>query len=126
MALFKPGIEVKLASAERIVLELGCGQSRRIDGAVTVDSVDLASVDIVADLNEGIPLPDASVDAIYSFHFLEHLDDLDHFMKELHRVLKPDGVGYLAMPSRWQLVEPHYRLAFLSWLPALSPTCSMT
>jgi hypothetical protein len=32
-------------------------------------------------------------------------------------VLKPNGVGYLAVPNRWQLVEPHYRLAFLSWLP---------
>jgi len=38
-------------------------------------------------------------------------------LAELRRVLHPEGVGYLAVPNRWQLVEPHYRLAFLSWLP---------
>lgn len=32
-------------------------------------------------------------------------------------MLRPGGIGYLAVPNRWQLVEPHYRLAFLSWLP---------
>ena len=35
----------------------------------------------------------------------------------MRRVLGPAGVGYLAVPNRWQIVEPHYRLAFLSWLP---------
>lgn len=29
----------------------------------------------------------------------------------------PDGVGYLAVPNRWMLTEPHYRLKFLSWWP---------
>jgi hypothetical protein len=32
-------------------------------------------------------------------------------------VLRNNGIGYLAVPNRWQLVEPHYRIAFLSWLP---------
>ena len=32
-------------------------------------------------------------------------------------MLKDDGLVYLAVPNRWMLVEPHYRLAFLSWLP---------
>ncbi len=36
---------------------------------------------------------------------------------EIRRVLRTDGIGYLAVPNRWQLVEPHYRLAFLSWWP---------
>lgn len=31
--------------------------------------------------------------------------------------MKPDGVGYLAVPNRWTLTEPHYRLKFLSWWP---------
>jgi hypothetical protein len=31
--------------------------------------------------------------------------------------MAPGAVGYLAVPNRWMLFEPHYRLAFLSWLP---------
>lgn len=29
----------------------------------------------------------------------------------------PAGVGYLTVPNRWMLTEPHYRLKFLSWWP---------
>lgn len=39
------------------------------------------------------------------------------WLSELARVLRPSGIGYLAVPSRWMLVEPHYRLPFLSWMP---------
>jgi hypothetical protein len=34
------------------------------------------------------------------------------------RVLRPDGIAYLATPNRWTVIEPHFRLPFLSWLPA--------
>ena len=36
---------------------------------------------------------------------------------EIRRVMKPSGAGYLAVPNRWMLTEPHYRLKFLSWWP---------
>ncbi|PKM10190.1 MAG: hypothetical protein CVV13_14000 [Gammaproteobacteria bacterium HGW-Gammaproteobacteria-3] len=41
---------------------------------------------------------------------------LDH-LKEIYRVLKPQGCVYLAVPNKWTLIEPHFRLFFLSWLP---------
>lgn len=67
-----------------------------------------------------LPFPDAHFDVVISNHVIEHVGDRvaqRGHLAELHRVLKPDGVGYLAVPSRWQLVEPHYGLALLSWLP---------
>lgn len=71
---------------------------------------------------EGTTLPfhNAQFDVVISNHVIEHVGDADaqrHHLDELRRVLKADGIGYLAMPNRWQLVEPHYQLAFLSWLP---------
>lgn len=67
-----------------------------------------------------LPFADESFDAVLSNHVIEHVGDdraqREH-LAELHRVLRPDGVGYLAVPNRWMLVEPHYKLAFLSWLP---------
>jgi len=63
---------------------------------------------------------DASFDVVLSNHVVEHVgppaEQLLH-LQELRRVLRPDGIGYLAVPNRWMLVEPHYRLAFLSWWP---------
>jgi SAM-dependent methyltransferase len=67
-----------------------------------------------------LPFADASFDVVVSNHVIEHVggpaDQLRH-LTEARRVLRPGGVLYLAVPNRWSLVEPHYRLPFLSWLP---------
>ncbi|TAM59940.1 MAG: class I SAM-dependent methyltransferase [Rhodanobacter sp.] len=67
-----------------------------------------------------LPFADDSFDVVLTNHVIEHVGDKQAqraHLAELHRVLRPDGVGYLAVPNRWMLVEPHYKLAFLSWLP---------
>lgn len=67
-----------------------------------------------------LPFADASFDVVLTNHVIEHVGD-QHAQRahlaELHRVLRPDGMGYLAVPNRWMLVEPHFKLAFLSWWP---------
>lgn len=73
-------------------------------------------------LVHGVKLPfgDAQFDVVISNHVIEHVggyrSQLKH-LKEIKRVLSRRGIGYLAMPSRWMLIEPHYALPFLSWLP---------
>lgn len=67
-----------------------------------------------------LPFADESFDVVLTNHVIEHVGNEQAqraHLAELHRVLRPDGVGYLAVPNRWMLVEPHFRLAFLSWLP---------
>jgi SAM-dependent methyltransferase len=68
-----------------------------------------------------LPFPDASFDVVLSNHVIEHVggeaEQLVH-LAEARRVLRPGGTLYLAVPNRWSLVEPHYRLPLLSWLPA--------
>ena len=67
-----------------------------------------------------LPFEEASFDVVISNHVIEHVGDdeaqLAH-LREIRRVLKADGVAYLAVPNRWMLTEPHYRLKFLSWWP---------
>jgi SAM-dependent methyltransferase len=68
-----------------------------------------------------LPFADCSFDAVISNHVIEHVGDAEAqsmHLRELRRVLDAGGIGYLAVPNRWQIVEPHYGLAFLSWLPA--------
>jgi SAM-dependent methyltransferase len=75
-----------------------------------------------------LPFADRFFDVVVSNHVIEHVgirsDQLDH-LREIARVLKDDGVGYLATPNRWTLVEPHFRLPLLSWLPAGSRTAAV-
>lgn len=71
---------------------------------------------------EGVELPfaDAGFDVVISNHVIEHVGDAQAqacHLSEICRVMRPDGVGYLAVPNRWMLTEPHYRLKFLSWWP---------
>ena len=68
-----------------------------------------------------LPFPDGSFDVILSNHVIEHVGERNQQLAhlcEIRRVMAPGGVGYLAVPNRWMVIEPHYRLAFLSWLPA--------
>jgi SAM-dependent methyltransferase len=67
-----------------------------------------------------LPFPNASFDVVITNHVIEHVGDSSaqcKHLEEIHRVIKPDGVGYLAVPNRWMLTEPHYGLKFLSWWP---------
>lgn len=67
-----------------------------------------------------LPFADASFDVVLTNHVIEHVGNAEAqhgHLTEIHRVMKPDGIGYLAVPNRWMLTEPHYRLKFLSWWP---------
>lgn len=89
-----------------------------------VDVVDNRQVDdgYTFQLVRGVELPFAAADfdVVISNHVIEHVGDAaaqHKHLTEIHRVLKPDGVGYLAVPNRWMLTEPHFQLKFLSWWP---------
>lgn len=71
---------------------------------------------------QGVKLPfdDDKFDVVISNHVIEHVGDAGEqarHLGEIRRVLREGGKGYLAVPNRWMLTEPHYRLKFLSWWP---------
>lgn len=65
-----------------------------------------------------LPFPDHSIDIVVFNHIYEHVVDPDSVMAEIRRVLAPAGAAYLGFGNRLGVIEPHYRLPFLSWLPA--------
>ena len=82
----------RIPNMEKVILELGCGTKKQIKNAIGIDVLDFDGVDIVCDLNEGLTfLEDESIDEIYSFHFLEHVNNMEFLMKEIYRVLKKGG-----------------------------------
>ena len=63
------------------------------------------------DATKKIPFSSNSIDAIYSSHMLEHLDraDASKCLKEIYRVLKPNGIIRLALPNIRQYVEDYIK-----------------
>lgn len=64
-----------------------------------------------------MPFEDASFDVVVANHVYEHVPDPERLFAEIWRVLRPGGLAYVAAGNRLTLIEPHYRLPFLSWLP---------
>lgn len=64
-----------------------------------------------------LPFPAAHFDIIVLAQVYEHMTSQEKLSSEVFRVLKTGGVCFFSGPNRWQLVEPHYFLPFLSWLP---------
>lgn len=64
-----------------------------------------------------IPFEDEHFDVLVLNHVYEHVPDPQRLFGEMRRVLRPDGVLYFAADNRLTLIEPHYRLPALSWLP---------
>lgn len=92
-------------SRDRIKIELGCGPTKQPD-SIGIDALPIPGVDIVTNLEEGLPfIPDSSVDEITSFHFLEHINNLEFLISEIHRVLKPEGIHKVVVPH---FSNPHY------------------
>ncbi len=90
-----PGI----CSNNTVKLELGCGERKRIQDSIGIDALDYPCVDIVGDVIEVLKnIPDSSVQAIYAFHFIEHVPDLEAVITEISRVLKLDGTLEIVVP----------------------------
>ncbi len=105
----KIALDIILQGSAPIIIELGCGDKKEAfldDGRIGIDRVDLAHVDIVADLEKGLSfLSDNSVDEIHARSLFEHINNFDLLLKEILRVLKDDGCCRLMVPH---FSNPYY------------------
>lgn len=92
--------------AGTVTLDLGCGR-KKARGSLGVDIAASSVVDVLADFGQGLPFKDNTVDAMYAYHLLEHLDDFLGFMGEVWRVCKDGALVYVKVP--------HGSSPFVTW-----------
>jgi len=94
-SLIKIDLEKIIDGPEPVIIELGCGPKKK-EGRIGIDLIDLPNVDIVADIEQGLPfLPDDSVDQIHCRSVFEHIENFENLMREIVRVLKKEGKAYV-------------------------------
>ncbi len=126
------GLNAFMGNIRLLEIGVGSGGISHYFGTHASERYEVNAVDVVDSrvVNKGytftqvngteLPFTSDYFDVVISNHVIEHVGDDDAQAKhllELNRVMKPNGMGYLAVPNRWMLVEPHYKLMFLSWWP---------
>jgi SAM-dependent methyltransferase len=99
------------------VLDAGCGERAEAEALATAfDGARVVAVDLSPpDPGSGavqylrgdvrvLPFPDRSIDLLYSYHVLEHVDGVDRALREFRRVLRPHGVAFIGFPNRNRLI----------------------
>jgi ubiquinone/menaquinone biosynthesis C-methylase UbiE len=95
----KKNLLENLTNSKEVVLELGCGNKKRIEDSIGIDAINYECVDIVGDVYEVLAkFPNNSVKAVYSYHFFEHVANLSLLMEEIARVLKDEGLLEVVVP----------------------------
>lgn len=86
-------------------INLGCGDKKRC-GYVNVDLY--GDPEVRCDLSVfPWPFADASVEEVFSEHFLEHVADYEATILEIHRILRPGGLLHFKVP--------HFRSPYFPW-----------
>lgn len=103
--------EEAVSYAKGVLLDYGCGGQpyrtlfeSRVTKYIGADVAPAAgtTLDIQIALGQPLPLPSESVDTILSTQALEHVSNIDFYLKECQRLLKPDGVLILTVPMQWR------------------------
>lgn len=99
MILDKRDIIKNLNKTQSVILDIGCGPNKKKPEYIGIDMLDIEGVDIVGDIYEVLSkFPDNSVDAIYSFHFFEHVENVPKLLFEAERIMKSQGVLNITVP----------------------------
>ena len=81
-------------------VNLGSGNRPQV-GYVNLDNREVCRPDVIADINDGLPFKNDSIDEIRAYDFLEHIPigKTVGAVQEIWRVLKPGGLFDSKTPS---------------------------
>jgi len=88
---------IKNIKSDKLIINLGSGIKRINDRVVNIDFYPFDNIDVVSDISH-LPFDNNSVDVVINEFVLEHVKNPEDIVKEIHRILKPNGLLYLAVP----------------------------
>lgn len=89
---------LKSQKTKPLVLDLGSYNRRIYEDCINVDIAQEGDTDLVWDLTKKLPVKSGSVDFVICSAVLEHVNDPDAVIAEMHRVLKKGGKAWVDIP----------------------------
>ena len=111
------------------IIDVGCGSGHiagyfsECNRVLALDVVDQVSPDIRGKIkfikmeNDLSSFPSGEFDIVILNHVLAHIKNKFKLLIEINRLLKNNGICYVANPNRYYPVEPYYKIPFLHYLP---------
>lgn len=111
--IFEQEVDVCLRQQRGVLLDVGCGRDApllkqyrgRAERLIGLEVIDYRTDDPDFTLLTGpmsrIPLPDQSVDVMMARAVIEHIQDPEPSLREVHRVLKPGGTFVFLTANFW-------------------------
>jgi len=79
--------------------------------------------DMVFETYDGlhIPFDDNTFDTVILNDVVEHIpySQIEILIEEIKRVVEPGGIIYASVTNRYEIIEPHTFIPFLTWLPRI-------
>jgi len=118
------------------VLDFGCGAGELVRAGLSA-GLEMAGADVfyggsqaraeaeqsgllgssICEIRDGrLPFEDGTFDLVMNNQVMEHVEDLDATLAEIHRVLKPGGTVLSLFPSRDVFREGHIGIPFSHWM----------
>jgi SAM-dependent methyltransferase len=112
------------------ILDFGCGAGVLVDAGLAA-GLAISGADVfysgaetrprggaIHEIHGGaLPFPDASFGLVVNNQVMEHVEDLNATLREIHRVLAPGGEVLSVFPSRDVFREGHIGIPFSHWFP---------
>lgn len=115
--------EVGLSFGGKVVVEVGCGLGNflrvitakerigiepLLDKFSEIFDMDVPGIQFIKGKGESIPLPDDKADVVFCSNVLNHVQYPEMCLKEIHRIIKNDGILYFDTHFDYQSVlHPH-------------------
>ncbi|MBS1857965.1 MAG: class I SAM-dependent methyltransferase [Acidobacteria bacterium] len=110
------------------ILDYGCGAGALVDAGIAA-GLDIRGADVfyagaetrprggaIHEMRGGVlPFADAAFGLVVNNQVMEHVEDLDATLREIHRVLGPGGLVLSVFPSRDVWREGHIGIPFSHW-----------
>jgi len=111
-------IKKRLPLVNGVVYDLGCGtrpyeadilmHAKAYIGVDWANTLHSLRADVVADLNDFLPIESEVADNVVSFQVMEHLCEPQIMLNEAFRILRPKGRIFLSVPFQWWVHEAPY------------------